>query len=296
VEHHLSLAYRPPLAWATMLRYFAARALPGVEEVRGDSYLRTTSLPGGAQGTVEVRRDGESSLAVRIVTGAPPSPGAVDEVSRRVTRLFGLATETGAADALLSEDSRLAPLVAADPGLRPPGAWDPYETGARAIIGQQVSVAGATTIAGRIAARCGEPLELDGADGRLRTLFPPPEVLAGADLERIGMPAARVAAIRGFAAAVARGEVRLERAPDEPALDDLVAAVSRLPGLGPWTAHYLALRSGYGDAFPATDLGLRRALTGAGGKPPSGREVLVRAEGWRPWRAHATVHLWLGGG
>jgi AraC family transcriptional regulator of adaptative response / DNA-3-methyladenine glycosylase II len=296
MEERFLVPYNGPLAWPTMLGYFAARALPGVEEVADGTFRRTVALAGGPHGVVEISLAGASAVAVRLVTPGPLGTAELEDVRRRVARLFALGTDAAGADDHLAGDPRLGPLVAACPGLRPPGTWDPYETGVRAIIGQQVSVAGATTIAGRIVARCGMPFTLPGWDGpALRALFPQPEVLAVADLAQIGMPGARAEAVRRFAAAVATGEVVLGGTPLRPGLDELVSAVAALPGLGPWTGQYLALRSGYADAFPATDLGVRRALCDAEGTPASGRAALQRAEPWRPWRAHATVHLWLAG-
>jgi AraC family transcriptional regulator of adaptative response / DNA-3-methyladenine glycosylase II len=178
--------------------------------------------------------------------------------------------------------------VRARPGLRVPGAWDPYEVGVRAVIGQQVSVAGAGTITARLVERWGTPVPGLGALG-LTHLFPPPDVLVTADLDGIGLTGARAAAVRSFAVAVADGSVRLDRS---TGLDRLVDSVVALPGLGPWTGHYLALRLGEPDAFPATDLGIRRAvgrLTGS----PAPATVADRAEAWRPWRAAAAAHLWL---
>jgi AraC family transcriptional regulator of adaptative response / DNA-3-methyladenine glycosylase II len=163
-----------------------------------------------------------------------------------------------------------------------PGTWDPFETGVRAILGQQVSVAGATTLAGRLVERLGTTVPGLAPFG-LSATFPGPEVVAGADLAGCGLTTARVAAVRAFAAAVRDGAVRLDRS---VSLDELVASLSALPGIGPWTAHYLAMRLGEPDAFPASDLGLRRAL----GCGPA--EVEALAERWRPHRATAAMRLW----
>ena len=162
-----------------------------------------------------------------------------------------------------------------------PGTWDPYETGVRAIVGQQVSVAGASTVTARVVARHGQPLP--SPSGGLRHAFPRPEVLVDADLDGLGLTGARITAIRGWAAAVADGAVRLD---GSVSLDELVESVVALRGLGPWTAHYVAVRTGYADAFPVADLGLQRA---AG---LDGRGLAAAAERWRPFRALAAVHLW----
>ena len=169
-----------------------------------------------------------------------------------------------------------------------PGAWDPFELGVRALLGQQVSVGAGRTLAGRLVRLCGTPLP-GGPRGSLTHLFPAPATVAGADVARVGLTRARAAALRGFATAVARGELELTAAVD---LDDLVARLTPLPGIGEWTAHYVAMRAlGDPDAFPAGDLGLRRALA-RGGRPATPREVAARAERWRPWRAYAAIALW----
>jgi AraC family transcriptional regulator of adaptative response / DNA-3-methyladenine glycosylase II len=169
-----------------------------------------------------------------------------------------------------------------------PSAWDPFELGVRALLGQQVSVGAARTLAGRLVRLCGTPLP-GGPRGTLTHLFPAPAAVAGADLGRVGLTHARAAALRVFAAAVARGELDLTAA---ASLDEQVARLTALPGIGEWTAHYVAMRAlGDPDAFPAGDLGLRRALA-RGGRLPTPREVAARAERWRPWRAYAVIALW----
>jgi AraC family transcriptional regulator of adaptative response / DNA-3-methyladenine glycosylase II len=174
----------------------------------------------------------------------------------------------------------VGPLLEARPGLRPPGAWDPLETGVRAIVGQQVSVAAANTIAGRLVERLGTPVAGLRPLGLTHT-FPPPETIAGADLDGLGLTRRRAAAIRAFARAVADDTIRLDRS---VGLDQLTAAITAIDGLGPWTAQYVALRLGEPDAYPAGDLGLPRR-----GDPSF-------AERWRPWRALAATHLWFADG
>jgi 3-methyladenine DNA glycosylase/8-oxoguanine DNA glycosylase len=182
--------------------------------------------------------------------------------------------------------------VAALPGLRIPGAWDGFELAVRAILGQQVSVKAATTLAGRLAAAYGEPLRIDpivdGSAG-LRIVFPQPAILARADLTNVGIPRARAAAINALAEAVASGALVLDAS---RGLEASVRALSALPGIGEWTAQYVAMRAlREPDAFPATDLGLRRAL-GDGSRLVAAAELLQAAEAWRPWRAYAAVYLW----
>jgi AraC family transcriptional regulator of adaptative response / DNA-3-methyladenine glycosylase II len=180
--------------------------------------------------------------------------------------------------------------VAARPGLRVPGGWDGFELAVRAILGQQVSVAGARTLAGRLVARFGEPLAGDRGDDALTHLFPTPARLVDADAAKIGLPRNRAEALRALARA-GRDEDRLFGTAQS--LDDAIARLRRLPGVGEWTAQYVALRAlREPDAFPADDVGLQRALTCADGGRPSARQLLQRAEPWRPWRAYAAQHLW----
>lgn len=188
---------------------------------------------------------------------------------------------------MLAADPLLAPLVARRPGLRVPGVWDPFEVAVRAVLGQQISVAGARTLAGRLVALCGRPLPKRLARPGLTHVFPSPAAVADADVARVGLPRARAAALRAFARAVADGSFVLG-APK--GLQDFEERLTALPGFGPWTAHVVALRAlGEGDAFPDGDLGLVRAMERAGVK--RGR-IAARAERWRPYRAYATLHLW----
>jgi AraC family transcriptional regulator of adaptative response / DNA-3-methyladenine glycosylase II len=169
-----------------------------------------------------------------------------------------------------------------------PGAWDVFELAVRAVLGQQVTVAGATTLAGRLVQRWGREVDLAP---QLTRLFPRAEVLAEADVASIGLPRARGETIRALAAASVRGDLALDAA---RGLDDAVARLRAVSGLGDWTAHYIAMRAfNEADAFPASDLGVRRAL-GNGGGPLAARAVERVAEEWRPWRAYATMHLWNG--
>ncbi len=271
----LRLPYRAPLAWQPLLRFLAARAIPGVESVTGTSYRRTT---GG--GIIEVRPvEGAAYLVVR----ASGSTDLMDRVDR-VMRLFDLDADPSAIAAHLGADARLAPLIARHPGLRVPGAWDGFELGVRAILGQQISVARATVLAGKIVAAFGAPLG-EAAAGDLTHQFPSAPVLASAAVEQLGMPGARAASIRAFAAAVAGGALRLDAS---RGLDDAIARLKALPGIGPWTAHYIAMRAlREPDAFPAGDLVLRRAWTRQGGSA-----LEEDAERWRPWRAYAAMALW----
>lgn len=279
------LPYRAPYAWDALLAYLAARAIPGVEAVRDGTYRRTVRLAKGS-GWIEVTAaGGESALEVALHL---PASAEWIVIVERLRRLFDLAADPEVIVASLRQDPLLAALVRRRPGLRIPGAWDPFELAVRAILGQQVTVRGATTLAGRLVDRFGEGIDGTGESGVVR-LFPRPADLAHAALEQIGLPSARAGALRSLAAAIASGALVLEGG---ASLDEAVARLTALPGIGAWTAHYVALRAlGEPDAFPAGDLGLRRAA-GKPGAPASATALAARAERWRPWRGYAALHLW----
>jgi AraC family transcriptional regulator, regulatory protein of adaptative response / DNA-3-methyladenine glycosylase II len=249
-----------------MLGYFAARAIPGVEHVADGSYRRTIDA-----GAVELLPGGRDHLVLRAELPAEADP---EQAVQRARRMMSLDLELDEAARHLAGDPIVGPLLQARPGLRVPGMWDPFETGVRAIVGQQVTVAGANTLMGRLVRRFG---------------LPTPAALATGDFAGLGLTGARADAIRSFARAVADGAVRLDRGVD---LDEFVASVVAIDGLGPWTAQYIALRLGEPDAFPATDLGLRRAVARRTGDRKAALADL--AERWRPWRALAATHLWIG--
>jgi AraC family transcriptional regulator of adaptative response / DNA-3-methyladenine glycosylase II len=287
----LRLPFRPPLAGDRLLAFLARRALPGVESVDGGVYRRTVVIAGDP-GVLEIRPGGDDHLVLRA--HLPHWEGLL-HVVHAARALFDLDADPADVDAALGADATLGPSVRAHPGLRLPGTWDPFETAVRVVLGQQVSVAGARTLAGRLVARHGRPVGGLGPFG-LTHLFPPAEVLATADLDGLGLPGARAAAVRTLAVARAEGRLPLDGA---RGLDDLEAELVALPGIGRWTAHALAMRLGQRDAFPAGDLVVRRALgaPGAPGAPADEAEAARRAEAWRPWRAYAALHLWeLAGG
>ena len=282
----LRLDYRPPYDWAHVLGFLRGRAIPGVEIVGTDDYRRVVRLDGKI-GTIRVRHlpgggTRRSSIELAI---APALLPVLMPLVARVRRMFDLDAQPAAIGAVLGIDKQLAPLVKRRPGLRVPGAIDPFEASIRALLGQQVSVAAATTLAGRFAAAFGAPH--DGGDG-LTTRFPTVDevVAAGPDrIGKLGLPRTRAAAIHNFARVLARGELVLDAACD---LDVFVAQLVELPGIGPWTAHYLAMRALHvPDAFPASDLGVQKALRRSGP-----RAAEARAEAWRPYRAYAVMHLW----
>ncbi len=285
----LDLDLRLPYDWKSINDFLAARAIPGVEVVEDDRYRRTIDL-GGRHGTIEARPiRGRDFLAVTIqFSDATAQPAIV----RRIRRVFDLDADVRAIAAHLATDPLLVPLVTARPGLRVPGAWDGFELAVRAMLGQQITVSGARRLIGRLVEAHGEPFRASGAgDGRgLSAVFPTPERVAAADLALLGMPRARAAAISRMAA-VAATDSDLFR--QDGSLDAAIARLTALPGVGNWTAHYVAMRAlREPDAFPAADVGLLRAMTGPDGLRPTPAELLARAEAWRPWRAYAAQHLW----
>lgn len=281
----LRLRYRPPFDWGSLLGFLALRATPGVEAVDAESYRRTIAID-GRQGVVCVRPGaGAHVLDVEITF---PDPQALFRIVERVRRIFDLGADPEDISAHLRTDADLAPLVRAYPGIRVPGAWDGFELAVRAILGQQVTVKGATTLAGRVARTFGEPLVGSGAD-ELHMIFPTPQALANANLTRIGLPKARADAVRGLARAVAAGEVSFDTS---VGLEACVRQLTQLPGIGEWTAQYVAMRAlSLPDAFPATDLGLLRAAA-TGKRKLTAAQLVARAEAWRPWRAYAAMYLW----
>jgi AraC family transcriptional regulator of adaptative response / DNA-3-methyladenine glycosylase II len=279
----LTLAYRPPHDWPAMLRFLGARAVPGVEVVRDDVYLRTARL-GAHRGWLAVRPvAGRAALRAEISLSLS---GTLMPLRARLRRLFDLDAQPATIAAHLARDPMLAARVEARPGLRVPGAFDGFEAAVRAILGQQVSVAAATTLAGRLAARFGEPIATPHVD--LARLAPVPERIASAaddDVAAIGVPKSRARTLTVLARAVTSHELSLDAATE---VDGALERLAALPGIGPWTAHYLAMRAfGWPDAFPETDLGVRRALGGV-----SGPRARALAEPWRPWRAYGVTHLW----
>ncbi len=282
----LSLAYRPPYDWAAILDFLALRAIAGVEVVDEGTYRRALIID-GVPGRIAVRPGPGATLEV---TARFARLQVLPQVIARVRRVFDLGADPAQVNAHLSRDPDLARLVAQRPGLRVPGAWEGFEMAVRAVLGQQITVAGARALADRLTAEHGTPLPPDLAGKGLSRLFPTPEALARIDPMSLPMPGARARALVGLAAAAAAD-------PQMFALrGSLEAAVSRLkalPGIGEWTAQYIALRQmREPDAFPSGDIGLIRALAGPDGVRPTPAQLLVRAEAWRPWRAYGAQHLW----
>ncbi|MBM3773492.1 MAG: DNA-3-methyladenine glycosylase 2 family protein [Acidimicrobiia bacterium] len=284
----LQLGYKPPFDWASMLAFLRARAIAGVEVVTGDTYWRTIEV-GGAHGIVAVTHGHKHAQRVRVHC---PQLSALPVIIARLRRLFDLSADPQTIGAHLSEDPVLAPLLAARPGLRVPGAWDGFELAARAVLGQQISVPAAITLAGRLRSQYGDPggPVADHVDG-LTMVFPTAGRLASVSPADLPVPRARAIALVALAKTVAANPqlFRVGRT-----LEEVVADLRALKGIGEWTAHYIAMRElREPDAFPPGDVGLLRALTDSDGRRPAAAEVLARAERWRPWRAYAAQHLWM---
>jgi AraC family transcriptional regulator of adaptative response / DNA-3-methyladenine glycosylase II len=283
----VKLGYRSPYDWDAILAFLRARAIPGIEMVSSGRYARTISI-GDQRGVLVVEPAGKNCLTA-IVRFA--NLKNLPAIIARVRRVFDLAADPVAIGAHLGQDPLLAPLVAARPGLRVPGAWDGFELAARAILGQQITVSAATGLAGKLVAyygnKIGDPAALDQG---LTHVFPTPQQLVGVDLAAIGMPKARRTALASLAAAVVADPLIFG---PRRSLEDAVAQLRSLPGVGEWTAQYIAMRElREPDAFPAADIGLMRAMSDASGVRPSPSELRAHAERWRPWRAYAALHLW----
>jgi AraC family transcriptional regulator of adaptative response / DNA-3-methyladenine glycosylase II len=280
----LRLAVRAPFDGAALLAFLAARAIAGVEAAGPGWYARTLALPHGhGRVRLELDEDAEARhVRCRLeVTDLRDVPAAVE----RCRRLVDADCDPVAVADALGEDPLLAPLLRARPGLRVPGHVDGHEVAVRAVLGQQVSVAGAATVAARLTALHGEPVP--GDHPALTRLFPTAEAIAGLDPTGLPMPRARGRALVGLCQALASGEIALDRSADRA---EVRARLLALPGIGPWTADYIALRAlGDPDVFLPTDVGVRNALTRLGQVPT---DAVAMADRWRPWRSYALMHLW----
>lgn len=279
----LSLAYRPPLDWEAMLRFLAARAIPSVEYVDDDAYYRTVGI-GEHCGWLRVSPAADSHrLVVDLATSLAP---ALPSILVRLRNLFDLDARPDVIAGHLALDPLLASWIKHRPGLRVPGAFDSFELGMRAILGQQVSVRGASTLAGRIAQRFGAAIETPLAG--LNRITPTSDLLSATrspNLTDLGLPNARCEALQNFARVVAGREIDLGPGVNPSAI---VAQLMELPGIGPWTAQYIAMRAlRWPDAFPSGDLGLAKAL-----RLKSAKALETTSERWRPWRSYAAMHLW----
>jgi AraC family transcriptional regulator of adaptative response / DNA-3-methyladenine glycosylase II len=280
-EFPFRLGYRPPIDWDRLLGFLSHRAIPGVEAVEDGTYQRTVRLHRQGRelvGYLQVRHEADRQmLAVRLSDALLPACAIVLE---RIKRLFDLHADP------VAIDSALGPLAATRRGLRVPGCFDGFEMAARAILGQQISVAGARTLAGRLVLRFGTEIETPVA--ALRHTFPLPRRIADASIGQIaalGMPGKRAQTLIDLAGAIADGKVLLQPG---RRVEETLMQLRRIPGIGEWTAQYIAMRAlSWPDAFPHTDLGIRKGL---GENNP--KRILELAEKWRPWRAYAAHHVW----
>jgi AraC family transcriptional regulator of adaptative response / DNA-3-methyladenine glycosylase II len=283
----VKLGYRLPYDWEIMLSFLRARAIPGIEAVSSNQYARTIAM-GNEPGILVVEPAPGNCLkaTVRFL-----NLKCLPAIIARVRRVFDLAADPLAIGAHLSQDPMLAPLVAARPGLRVPGAWDGFELAVRAILGQQITVAAAAKLAGKLVRAHGETIDDPAAlDQGLTHVFPTPRQLVGTDLAALGMPKARRIALSSLAEAVVADPLIFG---PRRSLEAAITQLRSLAGVGEWTAQYIAMRElREPDAFPAADIGLMRALSDGNGARPSPAELLARAEQWRPWRAYAALHLW----
>jgi AraC family transcriptional regulator of adaptative response / DNA-3-methyladenine glycosylase II len=280
----VSLPYREPFDWSSLLVFFDARAIPGVETVAAGRYLRSVHV-GGRTGFMGVSLEADRiRLTLHGIDTTSMFP-----VVQRCREMFDLDAPTGEISATLKKDARLAQRLRKHPGIRVPGAWDGFELTVRAVLGQQVSVKAATTMAGRIAQKYGEPVE-NAPSASVTRLFPVPERLLRARFNGVGLTRCRADTIRGVARAVVEGSLTFDSGADP---SETRRALLSIRGIGDWTAEYVAMRALKNpDAFPASDLGLLRAMENESGEKIRPAELAEISEGWRPWRAYAALLLW----
>lgn len=281
------LPYRQPFSWQLMLEFLRFRATPGVEVVSDGAYCRSVVV-NGEHGIMQVSEADKAGFLALTLTGVKTS--SLFELVQRARDMFDLDAPVAEIRAALEHDPLLAKKLKTLPGVRVPGAWDGFELTVRAILGQQVSVAAATTLAGRIAERYGTPLDLPVASiaGGPVTLFPRPERLARARFNGVGLTKARAETIRAVSRAVARGDINFDNV---QVADEFCDALKSVKGIGDWTAQYVAMRVLKNpDAFPASDLALLKALNPEERVSP--KTLTSRADSWRPWRAYAALLLW----
>ena len=285
-EVSLMLAYRPPYDWPRLSAFLRLRAVPGVETFENDAYLRVIRAGDGPAVIRVAPLAARDALELRV-RGAPAP--ALFPIAAAIRRMFDLAADPAQIARDLGVDRQLGPWLRLRPGLRIPGAWDPFECAVRAVLGQQVSVAAARTLAARLVQRLGE--SVDTAVPGLSRSFPTPQAVAEGNLDGLGITGSRVAALRALAQAVAAGRIEFDSGGET-----LAAQLIALGGFGAWSAQYVALRAlAEPDAFPHGDLVLRRMAGGAAGALTA-RELERRAESWRPWRGYAAIHLWCAAG
>ncbi|MBY0574801.1 MAG: DNA-3-methyladenine glycosylase 2, partial [Undibacterium sp.] len=284
----LGLAYRPPYAWQALLAYLKGRAMPGLEYVDEERYLRSVRLD-GCSGWISVSHKPEKNqLMVEIASSLLP---VLMPLLSRVRRQFDVEAHPCMIASHLEQDSLLAAQIAKTPGLRVPSAFEPFELAIRAILGQQVSVAGATTISGRLVERFGDLM--NPPHPQLSYHFPSPQKLAQADigqLAQLGMPQSRATTLKDFAMFAANGGLEF---PANASLDEVVSRLKSVKGIGEWTAQYIAMRAlRFSNAFPAGDLGLQKAAAIFPETRCKEKDLLQGSQAWAPWRAYAALLLW----
>ena len=281
----LRLSYRPPFDWNALLAFFTPRAIPGVEEVRDGIYRRVVRVDSYVAIVAVSHLPARNALQAEI---ACDHVQALPIIASRLRRVFDLDADTETIARHLSRDRALAPTVRRQPGLRTPGGWDAFEVAIRAILGQQISVVAARSLAAKLVALCGQPIAL--GDATLTHAFPTPQQLAAADLSKLGMPAARRTALQSLGRAAMTQPHLFEVA---NTLEETIALLRAVPGIGEWTAQYIALRGlHHPDAFPASDIGILRNAKQIFGSALSPAQLLARSQQWRPWRGYAAQHLW----
>ncbi len=280
----LQLQYQPPFEFPSLLTFLQRRAIPGVEEVAHDCYRRTVLLP-QSKGIIELEPVQQTnSICLRL---SLDNLADLNILIQRCRNLFDLDADPQKIATVLVTDPLLAPLVKARPGLRVPGTIDGFELAVRAILGQQVSVAGARTLAARIVRAYGE--SLTQSHGTLTHYFPTPPALANSDLQGLGLTNSRITALTALSQTIFEEHLSLDPTADR---EQIITRLIQVPGIGPWTTSYTAMRALRDpDAFPATDLGLRRAFEQLG-QPSNAINIEKHAQSWRPYRAYAAHYLW----
>ncbi|MGH8050895.1 MAG: AlkA N-terminal domain-containing protein [Arenimonas sp.] len=279
----LRLAYRPPFDFSLMLAFLAKRAIPGIENVRTTSYERVL---GPIDNSTWIRVTADPAKHELKLEISDTDPRMIPDIVQRTRRLFDLDADLQAVHRVLMSSELLKKAIKRRPGLRVPGSWDGFELAVRAVLGQQISVAGATTLTRRLVEQYGEDRSTKREN--LDRAFPKPEAIANAPLEKIGLPKSRAATLRSMAQAIIDGRIDFQAG---QSLDAFVDKFTALPGIGPWTAQYVAMRAlRQPDAFPAGDLILQQVMGGE--KRLSERETDLQSQAWRPWRSYAVLHLW----
>lgn len=279
------------MAWPVMLAFFRLRAIAGIEKIGETTYTRSIRL-GSTHGMLAVQHlEGTDALDARIHMADEFNSGEISltEITMRLRSMFDLDADLTTIADHLKRDPYLAPLVAKRPAVRIAGHWEPFETAIRAVLGQQVSLVAARQLTARLVDRAGSLIDEASTDTPHR-LFPTPQQVLAADLSNMGMPGARVRTMQAVAEAFIADPLLFKRGEQ---IDNTVARLSAIKGIGPWTAHYIAIRAcREPDGFPASDAGLLRGMADEDGQRPTPQNLSARAEIWRPYRAYAAHHIW----